>query len=227
MGIAAIIGIVSSVIQAVRAINPPEPPQAQAQAADRLFSQLDTKGQGSIGSADLQSAFERVSAAPTSTAASSGAASGAADLFSRLDGDSDGTVTRQEFTDSINRLAAQLDQHYMRMRMQGACVAAPAAVDAGFSREELTGQVSTIASNFDRADADGDGRVSLREARAFAQADAASTVTTAPTDNRNVELMLQVVRLMQAYGIVGGSSGTAGTNNRNDSTAAARISILG
>jgi hypothetical protein len=38
--------------------------------------------------------------------------------------------------------------------------------------------------------------------------------------------MLQVVRLMQAYGVVNGANGTAGNGN-DSNTAASRISVLG
>lgn len=228
MAIGAIIGIISSVIQAVRAFSPPEPPQSQA--ADKLFSQLDAMGQGSIQSGDLQSAFDRISGASASPASATGTPVSATDLFSKLDGDSDGKITRSEFSASINQLAGQLDQHYMRMRMQGSCAMPTAGNDAGFTREELTTQIANIAGNFDRADADGNGRVSLREARAFLQAgsaDPAAAVQTAATDNRNVEMMLQVVRLMQAYGVVQGPGNTASSGTDNGNTAASRISVLG
>ena len=97
----------------------------------------------------------------------------------------------------------------MRVRLHGEGGLPPAA-DAGFTREELSGQLTSLVGNFDKADADGDGRVSLKEARAFAQG-AAGAGRLAAADNPNVELMLQVVRLMQAYGVVsGGGTSTAG-----------------
>lgn len=203
MGIAAIIGIVSSVIQAVRAFSPPEPPQAQQppQKADRLFEALDAFGQGAIRPADLERAFERIT---------DKAAAGAERLFAKLDADGDGRITRSEFSGSIERLADQLDQHFMRVRLHGED--APPADDAGFTRDELAGQLTGLVGNFDRADANGDGRVSLREARAFAREGAG--VQTAAAGPQNVELMLQVVRLMQAYGVVGGANTTA----ENDTT---------
>lgn len=208
MGIAAIIGIVSSVIQAVRAFSPPEPPQAQQppQKADRLFEALDALGQGAIRPADLERAFERITDKATA---------GAEKLFAKLDADGDGRITRSEFTGSIERLADQLDQHFMRVRLHGEG-APPPADDAGFTREELAGQLTSLVGNFDRADANGDGRVSLREARAFAREGAG--VLTAAAGPQNVELMLQVVRLMQAYGVVGGTASTA------DGGAAQRVS---
>jgi Ca2+-binding EF-hand superfamily protein len=193
MAIGAIIGIISSVIQAVRAFSPPDPPQK----ADKLFSELDAMGQGAIQRADLEKAFDKIADKATA---------GADKLFARLDADGDGTITRSEFSGSINRLADQLDTHFMRARLHGEG-GLPPAVDAGFTRDELTGQLSGLIGNFDRADADGDGRVSLREARKFAGSDAGGTIQ--PLGDANVAAMLQVVRLMQAYGIVGGSNSTA------------------
>lgn len=218
MAIGAIIGIISSVFSAVRALNPPEAQQTQ-QAADKLFSKLDELGQGAIGSAELQKAFDKIKTDATA---------GAEKLFAKLDADGDGKITKSEFSSSINQLADQLDQHYMRLRMHGEGGMPPAAADAGFTREELTGQLSSLVSNFDRADTDGDGRVSFREARALAHS-AASAGGSPPVaaGNQNVELMLQVVRLMQAYGIVQGSNGTASANNDGHNSTASRISILG
>jgi Ca2+-binding EF-hand superfamily protein len=200
MAIGAIIGIISSVFQAVRAFSPPEAAQPQ-QAADKLFSKLDEMGQGAIGSAELQTAFDKIKTDAT----------GSADkLFSKLDADSDGKITKSEFSGSINQLAEQLDHHYMRMRMHGEGGMPPPSADAGFTREELTGQLSNLVGNFDKADANGDGRVSIKEARALAHSAGSSTASPlAAAGNQNVELMLQVVRLMQAYGVVGGSTTSA------------------
>jgi len=204
MGIAAIIGIVSSVIQAVRAFSPPEAPPAQ-QAADKLFSQLDLSGQGAIQGADLQKAFDRISATP---------GGGPEKLFAKLDADGDGTITKSEFSGSINRLAEQLDHHYMRLRLHGEGGMPPMAADAGFTKDELTALTTNIAGNFDKADANGDGRVSIREMRSFALSQGGAQVS-APESfaaSQNVELMLQVMRLMQAYGVVGAPTSTADNN---------------
>ena len=211
IGIGALIGIVSSVIQIAQAVNRPDPAE---QKADKLFSELDAMGKGNIQSADLQSAFERIKTTATG---------GAEKLFSKLDSDGDGKITRSEFTGSISQLADQLDQHFMRSRVHGESSMPPALGNTSFSRDELTGLASSIASNFDKADANGDGRVSLKEARALGQQaidGAVPNLQSAATDNRNVEMMLMVVRLMQAYGVVGGSSTTAD----NGDAAAAKVS---
>lgn len=209
MGIAAVIGIISSVIQAVRAFSTPETqPQPQQQAADKLFSQLDLTGQGALQGADLQKAFDKIS--PTTT----GGIGGAEKLFAKLDADGDGAITKGEFSGSINRLAEQLDHHYMRVRLHGEGGLPPPAADAGFTRDELTSLTTSISGNFDKADANGDGRVSVREMRSFAmeRGGAQAALPESLAANQNVELMLQVVRLMQAYGVVGGSNATAENN---------------
>jgi hypothetical protein len=200
MAIGAIIGLISTVFQAVRAFSPPEAAQPQ-QAADKLFSKLDELGRGEIGGTELQTAFDKIKTDAT----------GSADkLFSKLDADGDGKLTKSEFSGSINQLAEQLDQHYMRLRMHGEGGMPPPSADAGFTREELSGQISNLVGNFDKADANGDGRVSIKEARALAHSAGTSAASPlAAVGNQNVELMLQVVRLMQAYGVVGGSTTSA------------------
>lgn len=200
MAIGAVIGIISAVVQAVRALSPPETQRPQ-QAADRLFDKLNEMGQGTIGSAEMQTAFEKIKTDAT----------GRADkLFTKLDADGDGRLTKNEFSDSINQLAEQLDQHYMRIRLHGEGGMPQPPGHLGFTKEELTAQITGIVSNFDKADTNGDGRVSLQEAKAMAQSGASATASPlAATSSQNVELMLQVVRLMQAYGIVGGSTASA------------------
>lgn len=204
MGIAAVIGIVSSVVQLVRAFNTPDPPQAAQpqQKADKLFAELDAMGQGTIQRVDLDRAFDRISATTSGNAEK---------LFAKLDADGDGTITKSEFSGSVSRLAEQLDEHFMRIRLQREGALPPPAADAGFTRDELTGLVSNISGNFDRADANGDGRVSIREIRAYSlgQGGVPTALPESFAAGQNVEMMLQVVRLMQAYGIVGGMNNTA------------------
>ena len=122
IGIGTIISLAASVFQAVQATNRSD---SSAPKTDQLFSQLDAAGKGSIESADLQSAFDKVAAKATIKADQ---------LFSKLDANSDGKVSKEEFSSSINRLAEQLDQHYMRLRMYG-----EQTNKTSFSKDELTG----------------------------------------------------------------------------------------
>lgn len=209
MAIGAIIGIISSVISAVRAFSTPEPAQPQ-QASDKLFAKLDELGKGEISGADLQSAFEKIGP---------GAAANAEKLFSRLDGDGDGKITQSEFIGSINRLSDQLGDHFMRLRLHGE--SAPGATgDAGLTKEELNGRLSGLIDNFDRIDRNGDGRASLKEMVDYGRLRSADATSPA-TGGADVEMMLQVVRLMQAYGVV--KSGTTAENNAAGQTLSDKV----
>lgn len=150
-----------------------------AAMADKLFSKLDTSGQGYIEKTDLQSAFASIS--DTSTDVDS--------VFSQLDTDSDGKVTKDEFSSVVSQLSQQLDEQFHSMRMQEGMAAGgmggmpPPADDTGFSKEELTSQleeigdsdsnrstlIASIVENFDTADADGDGKVTGSEAMSYAE----------------------------------------------------------
>lgn len=193
-----------------------------AQMAAELFAKLDTSGQGYIQQSDLEAALSSVSSA---TSASSTAASGSADaLFAQLDGDSDGKVTQQEFSDGLQKLAEQLDGQFNSMRMGGMPPPPPpgASDDAGFTQDELTAMASELAStdskrstlmnalaaNFDSADANGDGKVSASEAMAYdrqnqvsATDSSAASGAASSGNDLTAQVMRQVMQLMQAYGI--------------------------
>jgi Ca2+-binding EF-hand superfamily protein len=203
-------------MQGMRNMRKPDP----SEMADNLFSKLDTAGQGHIEKADLQAAFDSISTGTDGT-------TDVDSIFSQLDGDSDGKVTKQELTDKLQQLADQLDEQFQSMRMQqgmsgmGGMPPPPPENDTGFTQEELSSQleeigagdstraslISSIAENFDAADSDGDGRVSFREAMAYQEstgADSAGTTAAstaaAETDSK---VMLQIMRLMQAYNLKG------------------------
>ncbi|GAA5167239.1 EF-hand domain-containing protein [Viridibacterium curvum] len=207
---------------------PPPPPRGgqrpdAAKMAEDLFSQIDTKGQGYIEKADLQSAVD-----------GTGDSSSVDELFSQLDGDSDGKVTQSEMQSAFESLSQALDSQAMGMRMQqgGMPPPPPPGDDKGFSKDELTSMASEVSStdskrsefmqkiadNFDEADADGDGKVTAKEAMAWEQSQQASSATSASTSgNANSEvtdtastaasstesqarMFRQLMQLMQAYG---------------------------
>jgi Ca2+-binding EF-hand superfamily protein len=161
-----------SMLQGMRKPDP-------AAMADKLFSKLDTSGQGYIEKTDLQSAFASISDTETDVDS----------IFSQLDTDSDGKVTQNEFSNTISQLAQQLDEQFQGMRMQQGMAGMmggmppPPADDTGFTKDELTSQldeigstdsahstlISSIVENFDTADTDGDGKVNASEAMAYAQ----------------------------------------------------------
>lgn len=201
--------------------------------AEDLFSKLDSSGKGYIEQSDLTSALASLS---SSSSSSSSSGTSSSDLFSQLDSDGDGKVTKDEFSSSIEKLAASLDSQFNQMRMQGGMPPPPPPGDAsganendsGFTKEELSSQLSEIGSsdskraslinnivqNFDQADTDGDGKVSFKEAMAYDKANpsSASTVSsssstsdTSSTESSDAKLFKQLLDLMRAYG--SGASG--------------------
>lgn len=200
--------------------------------ADSLFSKLDTSGQGYLTKTDLQAALDNVSSSSTSSSTTSSVD----DLFSKLDTDSDGKVTKQEFSDTLQKVAEQLDNQAMSMRMSGGMngmggMPPPPSSpdgnnDSGFTKDELTSQlsdigssdskrsalISNIAGNFDKADTDGDGEVSFKEAMAFDQSTSSSSSSTSSSTSTDAspstsssdleaKLLAQIMKLMQAYGL--------------------------
>ena len=201
----------STMMQGIGGMKRPDP----AQLAKDLFAKLDTSGQGYIQKADLQAAFDKVSSASSS----SGTTSSVDDLFSQLDTDSDGKVTRQEFSDTLKQVAEQLDNQFMSMRMNGGMQGGGmggmppppppgGSGDSGFTKDELSAQlneigssdnkrsdlISNIVGNFDEADTDGDGKVSFKEAMTYDQNStttvSSSSSSTSSTSNGDLETKL-------------------------------------
>lgn len=186
-----------------------------SQMASKLFSKLDTKGQGYIEQSDLQSAFDQIGGSSDST--------DVANVFKQLDSDSDGKVTEDELSTTLTKLAEELDSQFNQSRLQAAGGMPPppppgGADDAGFTKEELESQleeigstdsersslISSVVNNFEAADADGDGKVSFKEAMAYKQesssasSSASDTTSSSKTDSEN-SVMRRIMQLVHAY----------------------------
>lgn len=219
------------------AMTRPDP----SQMASKLFSRLDSKGQGFIEQSDLQSAFSQV----FGNASSSQANDASSQLFSALDGDSNGKVTESEFSTGVQKLAEALDSQAFSSRMGGAGGMGTAGGmppppppgggqdDAGFTKDQLQSQlqeigstdskrsslISSVVENFDKADTNGDGKVSATEAMAYEQStqsstSGSSTQTGSTSSSSQTDAMLahRLMELMRAYG--------------GDSTTSAASSVL-
>ncbi|MBU1426458.1 MAG: EF-hand domain-containing protein [Gammaproteobacteria bacterium] len=188
--------------------------------AEDLFAQLDTSGQGYIDKSTLQTALDSASSSTGSTSS----ASNVDELFSKLDANGDGKVTQQEFTDTLQQVENQL-QANANLQSGGMPPPPPPPNDAGFTKEELTAQLNEVGStdskrsalltnivnNFDEADTNEDGKVSMQEAMAYEQSASTTAASTSSSDNTSstsdtsatdtaARILQQIMLLMQAYG---------------------------
>lgn len=206
------------------AMQRPDP----SQMVSNLFSKLDTKNQGYLEKSDLTSAFSQLSSSSESSSVS------VDEIFSQLDSDSDGKITESDMTASLKKLAEELDSGFNNMRTQG--MGGPqgaggmppppppeeASEDTGFTKDELTAKasevsstdsnlsalMSSIASNFDAADSDGDGKVTSKEAMAYQESQktsvASSSSTSSTTDttsstSSDAAILKRIMQLMDSY----------------------------
>ncbi len=227
-------GFCSPLMQGMQSMKRPDP----AAMADKLFSKIDSSGQGYFDKTDLKAAFDKVS-----SASDSGSTSSVDQLFSKLDGNGDGKVSKEEFSDTLKKVADELSNQFMSMRMSmgggmhGSAggrpdgVGGPPGDSAGFSKDELSNRLGAIASsnsplasalsgiveNFETADSDGDGKVSYKEAAAYRQQNSSASELQGAADisagnspdMANIKVMQQILQLVRAYGIGGEMGNTA------------------
>jgi Ca2+-binding EF-hand superfamily protein len=179
--------------------------------ADKLFSKLDTKGQGFIEKSDLQSAFDQVA-----SKSSSGNTPSVDDVFKALDGDGDGKVTKQEMFDSVKKLADQLDSQFQSMRMSGK---GGGMGSGGMSKSDIasmldsTGSASQkltdLAQNFDAADTNHDGQISAQEAMAYQASN--ETTSSSNVQSSEARVMARIMDLMVTYGALSQAGKVSGS----------------
>lgn len=202
-------GCSSAMMGGMNGMQRPDP----SKMADKLFSKLDTKGQGYIEKSDLQSAFDQVASKN-----SSGNAPSVDEVFKALDGDGDGKVTKQEMSDSVTKLAGQLDSQFQSMRMSGK--------GGGMSKSEISSMLGStgsapqkltdLAQNFDAADTNQDGQISAQEAMAY-QASSETTFSSSDVQSSEARVMARIMDLAATYGAF---SQDGQTNGSTISTAA-------
>ena len=213
--------------------------------AEQLFSKLDTSGKGYIQESDLESALSGLTS--SSSTSFSQETSSASEIFSQLDSDGDGKVTQDEMTSSLTKLAQSLDTQFDQSRMQGAMPPPPPSdSDAGFTKDELSSQLSEIGStdsarssliskvveNFDKADTNQDGKVSFTEAMAYDQSSTATSSSSTSsssssssdsqsgTQSTDAKIFRQIMELMRSYGTSNTDSGVFGALVSSISTSA-------
>ena len=200
---------------------------SSSSAIENLFAQLDTTGKGYLEKSDLSTAFSQISGTSSSTSTSSSTAS-VDDVFAKLDSNRDGKVTEDELSTGLDALAAELDSQFNEMRMGGGTPPPPPSSDSGFSKDQLTQQLSDISSssdstrsdlltkivaNFDSADSNSDGKVSFQEAQAYDQSSkATASSATGSTTSSDLAIMKRIMELMDAYALTSGTDSSSVAN---------------
>ena len=176
---------------------------------DNLFSKLDTKGQGYIEKSDLQGAFDQASSKTPSVD----------DIFKALDGDGDGKVTKQEMSDSVQKFADQLVGQLQNMRM-GDKGGGMGGMD-GMSKSDVSGmaesatgsaaqKLTDLVENFDAADTDQDGNVSVQELMAYRVSNETNS-SSIEVQSSEARVMARIMDLMATYGAFDQNEQTTGS----------------
>lgn len=208
-----------------------------SQIASEMFTKIDTKNQGYIDKTTFASAV------------GGDDASGAEEAFKALDSDSDGQLTKSELTKGIENLLSQLNSASVQGQgdanrpppPDGAPPPPPpdgGQEDAGLTKDEMTkmasetkdsklsGMLSNVASNFEAADTNQDGKVTQQEAMAYERSKSESSSSgSATTESRgsstkNEAAMKKVAELLSNYlSQMGDSSTTTSTTSSISVTA--------
>jgi len=147
-----------------------------SEAAGNLFGKLDTESKGYLEQSDFSSLLSGLQSEQASAKSE--------ELFTSLDSDGDGQLTSSEFSDNFSNLlySAQGTMGSMGSRP-------PPPEDSGKSKDELTAMLEemeqedetassgleSLLENFDTADTDGDGKVTMQEAMAYKESTAESS----------------------------------------------------
>lgn len=191
-------GCSSATMGGMNGMQRPDP----SKMVDKLFSKLDTKGQGYIEKSDLQGAFDQASSKTPSVD----------DIFKALDGDGDGKVTKQEMSDSVQKLADQLVGQLQNMRMGG--MGGMSKSDVSGMAESATGsaaqKLTDLAENFDAADTNQDGNISAQELMAYRASNETSS-STSDVQSSEARVMARIMDLMATYGAFDQNEQTIGS----------------
>ena len=227
----SISGVGSSIGSAmIQAATRPQRPDASSLAAE-AFAQLDATGKGYIDQSDLASALEATGASGTSSVE---------DLFSALDGDSDGRVTEQELGTVLQQVLDSFENSFGAARVGQAMGGMPppggaGGGDEGKTLDELSAmadeaeasgrgaasELAALVQSFDEADTDGDGKVSFQEAMAYRQStagqggmgDAAALQQSAKPEQGGEAMLARVLQMLSRYEENSASATASSTRN--------------
>lgn len=199
--------------------QPPKLSQEQLKTdAGAVFQKLDSQQKGYLEQADFSAALSQLQQSADDEQS--------AEWFSQLDADQDGKLTSDEFSTAVSE---QLYNAQGKFGMPGGGpqgmppMGPPPGEDEGKTVDELTAMVEelsstdskaaaglqTIIDQFDSADANKDGKVTMQEAQALKQQSQSKTdsTTTANTeDSSQLRLQQTLMQLMKTYGAAASQS---------------------
>ncbi|HEY9101412.1 EF-hand domain-containing protein [Chitinimonas sp.] len=181
-----------------------------------MFKKLDGDGDGSVSEAEFAELAKNAPKLPDGVSAPS---------FSDFDSDGDGKLTQSEFSEGSKKLEEQLHSQFESMRaqggqgMQGAQGAPsgpppgppPGGEGQGLDKDTISSlaqstssanptasaKLTDLAENFDAADANQDGKVSIEELLAYEEkkqeSDTGSTSTTTDSKKTSLQDRLQAL----------------------------------
>lgn len=190
-----------------------------SQITSNIFSKIDTKSKGYVEKSDLASALGSMSESESDN------------LISALDGDSDGKITKSEMTTAVESLLSQLNSDSIKSQADQSNgpppppngempPPPPPGGDEGFTKDQLSEISSStddsklaelmteIATNFEAADTNSDGKVSAEEAMTYHESNQESQQTQSASNSSDSlkNTLMKIAQLVEAYGFNGESS---------------------
>lgn len=186
-----------------------------SQITNNIFSKLDTTNQGTIDATSLSKALSDSSDNEVS------------DLVSSIDKDGDNKISKSELTTGIENLFSQLQSASQQAGgAQGMPPPPPGGAggpppphggedeeDTGLTQDQMQEMASStddsklsellnnVASNFEAADTNGDGKVTQQEAMAYQESQSEDSSNSASTNTQQSNALEQVAKLIKTYGL--------------------------
>jgi len=196
-----------------------------SQISSNIFSKLDTSNQGPIDATTLSKALSGSTDNQTSDEVS--------DLVSSMDTDGDSKITKSELSQGIENLFNQLQSASQQAGgAQGMPPPPPGGAggphpprngedeeDTGLTQDQMQTMASStddsklsellnnVASNFEAADTNGDGKVTQQETMEYQQSQSSDSSNQAGSTQQN-NALAQVAKLIKTYGLDQDTSGS-------------------
>lgn len=186
-----------------------------SQITSNIFSKLDTSNQGTIDATSLSKALSGSSADEVS------------DLVSSMDTDGDSKISKSELSQGIENLFSQLQNASLQADgAQGMPPPPPGGAggpppprggsdeeDTGLTQDQMQEMASStddsklsellnnVASNFEAADTNGDGKVTQQEAMTYQQSQDSDKTGQTDMNSSKRNALEQIAKLVKSYGL--------------------------